>query len=149
MTLKQYSWSLPGFILIAVVYARVTQPYLGPSSVSSAAARSLVFVFWLLLFLELRKTRLEHWSWTNFLVGSISGGCWVMAVCLVLSFTPHKSILITLSMVCVYSALSGLFASVSTTKLRAAITGLFVFAGQFVIDFCVAAWGWSKFYVGM
>jgi len=52
-------------------------------------------------------------------------------------------------MVCVYSALSGLFASVSTTKLRAAITGLFVFAGQFVIDFCVAALGWSKFYVGM
>jgi hypothetical protein len=147
MNPRQYLWCLPGFILAGVVYAWITQPYKGPPSVSSVAVRSLILAFWLFFFWVLRKSRFGHWSWGKFLAGCICGGGWLIATFPV-GGTFEKS-LVNVSTALVFGLISGLFASVSTTTVRALSTGLCVFAGQLTVDFFSLALGWTKFSFGM
>lgn len=57
--------------------------------------------------------------------------------------------LVNVAMGLVVGSISGLFAGFATTAIRAALTGIGVFAGQIFVNVLLHALGWTKFNYGM
>lgn len=133
--------------VLGMAYAWWTQPYVGPASTMSVVVRSVLIGAWLALFVVVKNMTHATWSWKHFVIGAVFGGG-----CLSLTFpmgdTATKSLVI-LSMGVVLGAISGLFAALVSTRLRAAITGVGVLVAQLIVGVAVHGLGWTKFSYGM
>jgi len=87
------------------------------------------------------------WSWKHFGIGAIFGGGW-LSLAFLLGDTITKSLVIV-SMGVVLGIISGLFATLTSTTLRAALTGLGVLIAQLATGFTVHSFGWTKYSYGM
>jgi hypothetical protein len=145
MAIPPNFWVIPVLGSIGVLYAWWSQPYLGPPSVMSVIARSVVLIAWLVVFVALKQSSGAAWSWRNFVIGGVLGGGWWS-----LSFPLNESQgLVNVAMGIVVGTISGLFAALASTGPRAVLTGIGVFAGQFLVNIMVHAVGWTKYSYGM
>lgn len=113
----------------------------------SVIVRSLVLGVWLGLFVVVRNVIHAPWSWKNFLIGAVFGGGW-LSLTFPMGDTIAKSLVIV-SIGIVLGVISGLFATLVSTTLRAAITGIGVLVAQLVTGLAVHSFGWTKYSYGM
>jgi hypothetical protein len=145
MAAPQHFWVVPALGSIGALYAWWSQPYLGPDSVTSVVARSLVLISWLGVYVLVRKSSDATWASRNFAIGGVLGGGWW-----VLSFPLNESQgLVNVAMGIVVGTISGLFAALASSGPRAALVGIGVLAGQLLVDVVVLAVGWSRYSYGM
>ena len=140
-----YVLILPVMGSLGVLYAWWSQPYLGSASAASVVARSLVIIVWLAVFVIIRRSKSTAWSWKYFLIGGVLGGGWWS-----LSFPLNEAQgLVNVAMGLVVGSISGLFAGLASTGVRAALTGIGIFVGQILVNVLIHAAGWTKFSYGM
>jgi hypothetical protein len=145
MVVPPYLWVVPVLGSIGVLYAWWSQPHLGPPSEMSVVVRSLVLIAWLCMFVAVKESRGAAWSSRNFVIGGVLGGGWLS-----LTFPLSESHpLGPVAMGIVVGTISGLFASLTSTGLRAVLTGIGVFAAQLAVDIVVHAVGWTRYSYGM
>ncbi len=76
--------------------------------------------------------------------GALGGGWWS------LSFPLNEAQgLVNVAMGLVVGSISGLFAGLASTGVRAALTGIGVFVAQLLVNVLLHAVGWTKFSYGM
>ena len=145
MLVRRYLWIVPVLGSIGVFYAWWSQPHLGPPSQMSIIVRSLVLIAWLVMFVAVKKLSGATWSSKNFVIGGALGGGWLS-----LTFPLSEAHMLTpVAMGIVVGTISGLFASLTSTGLRAVLTGIGVFASQLIVDIAVHAVGWTRYSYGM
>lgn len=145
MAVLPYLWIVPVLGSFGALYAWWSQPYIGPPSVTSVIARSVVLIAWLGLFVAVKQRSGATWSLRNFVIGGALGGGWWS-----LSFPLNEAQgLVNVAMGIVVGTISGLFAALASTGPRAALTGIGVLAGQLVVNVVVHAVGWTKYSYGM
>jgi hypothetical protein len=111
----------------------------------SIIVRSLVLIAWLVMFVAVKKSSGATWSSKNFVIGGALGGGWLS-----LTFPLSEAHTLTpVAMGIVVGTISGLFASLTSTGLRAVLTGIGVFASQLIVDIAVHAVGWTRYSYGM
>jgi len=145
MDIRAPLWLPPTLGVLGVLYAWWSQPYLGPASATSVISRSIVILCWLGLFVFVKASRGAAWSWKHFLIGGVVGGGWWS-----LSFPLNEAHgLINVAMGLMVGTISGLFAGLASTGIRAALTGIGILVAQLLVGITVHAVGWTKFSYGM
>ena len=133
--------------VMAMPYAWWTQPYVGPASTMSVVVRSVLIVAWLALFVVVKNKTHATWSWKYFVIGAVFGGGF-LSLTFPMGDTAIRSLVIVSTGV-VLGVISGLFAALAPTGLRAAITGVGVLVAQLIVAVAVHSLGWTKFSYGM
>ena len=133
--------------VLGMLYAWWTQPFVGPASTMSAVVRSLLIVAWLALFIVVKNKTHATWSWKYFVIGAVFGGGF-LSLTFPMGDTATKSLVIVSTGV-VLGVISGLFAALMSTGLRATITGVGVLVAQLIAGVAVHSLGWTKFSYGM
>ena len=147
MMIRSYWKLLPVLVLLGAVYAWWTQPNFGPESTTSAIARGCILVGWLIAFPLLMRSKFEGWKWKYFLAGFLCGGGWLS-----LTFPGAETVEKAFALVAlgiVVGSISGLYSAVSTSTLRAVMTGFALFVAQMVVDVGALGIGLYKFSYGM
>jgi hypothetical protein len=113
----------------------------------SVVVRSVLIVAWLALFVVVKNRTHATWSWKHFVIGAVFGGGF-LSLTFPMGDTVIKSLVIV-SMGVVLGVISGLFAALASTGLRATITGVGVLIAQLIVGLAVHSLGWTKFSYGM
>ena len=140
-------WICLALAVLGMFYAWWTQPLVGPPSTTSAMVRSLLIVGWLAIFVVVKNKTHATWSWKYFVIGAVIGGGF-LSLTFPLGDTVTKSLAIV-SLGVVTGIISGLFAALASTGLRATITAVGVLLAQLIVSVAVHIPGWTKFSYGM